>query len=623
MNFELPRPMLEYLLDSTVTASILVVLIGILQVTIGRRLSPAWRFLLWMPVLLRLLVPIFPESSLSLYNLLRWGGSAPEVPVAVQAIEFTPSTEPPVIIEVERLTEEERSQWVLHDWGTLLGRAAFFVWVTVAGGLILRLVVGTAWLQWRLRRDARESAGELKGIMAEAAKAVRLGRPPRLRETGLVGSPAVFGLVRPSLLLPLGFAERLEPHEIRHVFLHEAAHLKRRDLVVNWLMALAQAIHWFNPLVWLAFRQMRIERELACDGMALRAATGEDPQEYGRTILRLLEGVTARPRLAGLVGIAEEKHSAKRRLQQIATFTPGHRRYWVALPILAALIIAGLTNAESPSTAKDSEDGLPDSSTPTLLEQLIETRIDSLSVSNLDLAEALDALRGQLPSHLQDLKFSWLLRTNLNPSPGVSYAPSAASYLATPIGSKLSPAKTVRLAEATPAFENSSVLQVLDAIARSAVKPLSLQITDDQVIFFEPDARPISGRAARRALEIHEPTPAEIKLQNALQANPDDQEALAHLALLQKMQLTPPYQGRLAIADNRIPAATPVSTSGTKEVAGQRRQPIGSRLQEIIIPDFYVPGEMPLKTVLAYVSEESKKYDPEKIGAPLLIRDLE
>src|SRR5690606_8191191 len=115
---------------------------------------------------------------------------------------------------------------------------------------------GTAWLQWRLRRDSHESPGELKGIMEEAARAVRLGSPPRLRETALVESPAVFGLFRPCLLLPHGFAERLEPHEIRHVLLHEAAHLKRRDLVVNWLMALAQAIHWFNPLVWLAFRQM-------------------------------------------------------------------------------------------------------------------------------------------------------------------------------------------------------------------------------------------------------------------------------------------------------------------------------------------------------------------------------
>jgi beta-lactamase regulating signal transducer with metallopeptidase domain len=44
---------------------------------------------------------------------------------------------------------------------------------------------------------------------------------------------------------------------LRHVFLHELAHLKRHDIALNWLFAGAQALHWFNPLVWLAFQQAR------------------------------------------------------------------------------------------------------------------------------------------------------------------------------------------------------------------------------------------------------------------------------------------------------------------------------------------------------------------------------
>src|SRR5690606_27519903 len=108
-----------------------------------------------------------------------------------------------------------------------------------------------------------------------------------------------------------------------HVLLHELAHLKRWDLMTNWLMAVAQAVHWFNPLVCLALRQMRVERELACDEMVLRATSegGDDGgRAYGETILRLLEGVKSRPSLPALVGIAEEKHSARQRILQIVSF---------------------------------------------------------------------------------------------------------------------------------------------------------------------------------------------------------------------------------------------------------------------------------------------------------------
>jgi hypothetical protein len=112
----------------------------------------------------------------------------------------------------------------------------------------------------------------------------------RVIATDAVGGPALFGFFRPKLLVPPALLQDLDHDDLRFVFLHELAHLRRRDTLTNLLLTLAQALHWFNPLVWLALSRCRTERELACDAMVLELSDGPAAQHgYGDTILRLAE----------------------------------------------------------------------------------------------------------------------------------------------------------------------------------------------------------------------------------------------------------------------------------------------------------------------------------------------
>ena len=128
--------------------------------------------------------------------------------------------------------------------------------------------------------------------------------------------------------------------ELRFVFLHEFAHLKRRDVVLNRLTTALQVLHWFNPLVWLAFARMRADRELACDALALACAGESERQACGATILRLLEQFTRPVAVPGLVGILEDKHQLRRRIVAIAGFRRPSR--WSAL--VFAFQLAGLAS---------------------------------------------------------------------------------------------------------------------------------------------------------------------------------------------------------------------------------------------------------------------------------------
>jgi beta-lactamase regulating signal transducer with metallopeptidase domain len=87
--------------------------------------------------------------------------------------------------------------------------------------------------------------------------------------------------------MPAGLAPSLSPTELRHVLLHELAHLRRRDLVWGWISELARVVYFFHPVVhWIAYRA-RLERELACDQLAM-SHSGHDAQEYASTLVRVV-----------------------------------------------------------------------------------------------------------------------------------------------------------------------------------------------------------------------------------------------------------------------------------------------------------------------------------------------
>jgi len=119
--------------------------------------------------------------------------------------------------------------------------------------------------------------------------------------------------------------------------LHELGHIKRRDIQVGWLMTALQIIHWFNPLVWLACHRMRVDRELACDALALRYAPEEENQRYGRTIIKLLEHFGRPARAPSLAAAVESKQQLKERIQMIAKFKKTNR-----IPVMAVALFAGL-----------------------------------------------------------------------------------------------------------------------------------------------------------------------------------------------------------------------------------------------------------------------------------------
>jgi hypothetical protein len=203
-------------------------------------------------------------------------------------------------------------------------------------------------------------AHDVHEMLVEAAIACRLRRAPRLLLSQAVASPAVTGLFRPTLLLPAGFPSDLSEEEAQLVVRHELIHLKRGDLPVNWLLCLIQALHWCNPIVWLAVHRIRADRESACDAQVLESSRTDAREVYGHALLKMEGTLASAGWTLGFVGIFEREADIRTRILAIA----GYRHTNIAgrslaAVVLAVLTLAGATRAQERAAAAGPPEGAP------------------------------------------------------------------------------------------------------------------------------------------------------------------------------------------------------------------------------------------------------------------------
>jgi len=343
--------------QATWRASVLIGLVLAIRAVLGPRLPPRWLYAMWLVVVVRLLLPFGPASRISLFNLLPHG-TVSSVPSGVMSAppawtgDQASSRAVPGDRSADALTEGPHAGGA----GPTASRASvswvsILAWVWLAGALALATTIGVRHIQlWRIVRFQRAvTHSAALGALEDCRARMRISTLLGAVLTDQVQSPALFGLVRPRLLIPTRMSRHVSAHDLRHVFLHELAHLRHHDIALGWLTSVCQVLHWFNPLVWLAFHQMRIDRELACDELAMSYMSDPDEtRRYGQTLIQLQEVLGPTPPLASLAAVLEGRSQLRTRIRRIVGF--GGSRPWqsaVAAVVLVLLAGTGLTDPTS------------------------------------------------------------------------------------------------------------------------------------------------------------------------------------------------------------------------------------------------------------------------------------
>ncbi len=375
--------------------AVLVGLVLVLQWSLRPWLAPRWRCWLWGLVVLRLCLPVTFGTGWSLYNFLPSPipDSIPAQPTSQTPLPSPPARSQPIpstdLLPVPNLPQETTvsdpiaiARLPTRSSPSLTATPAAnpapptaevpLPWIQIWAGIWL---AGAFVILFGILRNARRmgrwvASGhpvtdpDLLHAVAEAGRRVGVRNIPQVIELPGLDSPALWGALRPTLLLPPGMAHRLDPTQFRHVLLHEFAHIRRHDIALNWLLALLQSAYWFHPLVWLAFNRLRSEREIACDDIALHAAGADESEAYGRTLLHLLSHLARPATSPAMVGILEGNGDLRRRLSHIAGFRPGRRFGFLAAMGIAMAGAVTLTDAQSPASPTNAAAGLSATNLP-------------------------------------------------------------------------------------------------------------------------------------------------------------------------------------------------------------------------------------------------------------------
>lgn len=366
----------DWLIRSTVRAGVLILLILAVQSLLRAKVSARWHCWFWVLLVVQMAMPWAPPSRVSLFNLIPYAARPERVQAALPEGDRPGFAATPAGAAADETTAAAdvatgagaagadaapaAPGGAPHPPGLALTAAevAGWIWLAGAAGMTLWVLLGSGRL-WRAVRSQRPLTDQKTLDLLEACKArMRVRTPLVIVPTDSISTAAIFGFLRPRLLLPRSLIETAGEQELRCIFLHELAHLKRHDIPLGWLTAILQILHWFNPLVWVAFSRMRADRELACDALALSSLPSEESREYGRSIVSLLERFSQRRRLPALAGILESKSQLKRRITMIARSEKGSYR-WSAFAVAALVALGGLTltsaRAGSGASRADSE----------------------------------------------------------------------------------------------------------------------------------------------------------------------------------------------------------------------------------------------------------------------------
>lgn len=355
----------DWIWQTSVMAGIMIVLIFLVKWLLKGRLNIRWHYSLWLLLIIRLVLPWAPESPFSIYQFFSLKQN--EAGAHMQSVSFMQLPDHNELIPLlpassagERVLETKAelgtqpqsigveqvhsSNWVFPP----VYSALLFIWVIGTMGFAGFMLFHYLRFTRRMRGSWLVTDRELHIEFERCKNAMGIKSRIPLLFSDQVNSPALYGFVRPSLLIPVQMAHTLNTQQWTHVFLHELAHYKRKDIGINWIMSGLLVLHWFNPLLWLAFSRMREEQEQACDALALSYLGSDHSAPYGQTLLKLLENRVLSVHGSGITYFSSDKSRLYRRIGMIKGFSSGAYQWSTpGVAVLVLLAVLSLTNAGS------------------------------------------------------------------------------------------------------------------------------------------------------------------------------------------------------------------------------------------------------------------------------------
>jgi uncharacterized protein (TIGR03435 family) len=296
-------------------SAIVIAIVWAADLLLRRFAWPQFRYVLWLLIFVKLLLPPgfalptsitsglsvaqqFIHGDIAKPDILSSNGLAVQTPTEIAQAKMTPSTSSTIAPSM--------------SWQSQL----MLIWL--AGIMVFAFGLNLRLRHLRLNRSQSDLPEWFPSLLKECADTLSIKRVPSIAITSSLKCPAVFGIFRPTILIPHEGIAWLEKKQACNILLHELTHIKRGDLFLHAIQIALQILYWPNALLWLIRRPMHDLRELCCDATVASVLRDNTPS-YRQTLLEAARRLIAEPANLGLglLGLFEQPHTIVARLKYL------------------------------------------------------------------------------------------------------------------------------------------------------------------------------------------------------------------------------------------------------------------------------------------------------------------
>ncbi|PJI08705.1 MULTISPECIES: M56 family metallopeptidase [Clostridium] len=325
----------------SIMASVAAIIIWLIKLLFKNKLSSAWHYYIWFIIIIRLLLPYSLSSPVSIYNTVNIDKNMSKATINSSTTQIinNPTTVNTKANHHNNDFNQNSCQNILHILS--------IVWVIVLGIACIYLLSIYTIFCFKIKSENDFRDVKICDTLEQCKKAMNIRRNIKIKNSKSVQTPCITGLITPVILIPEGLVHKLTNDDVKYIIIHELAHFKRKDILINWIVIILNLIHWFNPILYFSFKRLKQDAEISCDAKALSYIKTKDHKNYGNTIINLVSLIslpTTNPWEVTMVG----KSQIKRRIIMISKFKKGtliKTSLGIAAACIACVVI--LTNAKN------------------------------------------------------------------------------------------------------------------------------------------------------------------------------------------------------------------------------------------------------------------------------------
>lgn len=336
--------MAEFMIQFFICNSFISIIIGILLLAkrlLKNSLTSRMQYNLWYLLLSLLAVPFIPVQPIRFLQIFAWFGSfknASSSPIGDMINETAPTNQ-----SVTANWMNDFSISVSRRTPSTIGLILFILWCI--GIFIMILLITKSMLRFH---NMKNSALPLQNpavrtLYYECLDEMHIKKPIPIYSTAFLKSPIITGLLKPCIYMPIHLISDYNANDIKYMLMHELAHYKHKDALANYFMNIIGILYWFHPLVWYSLKEMKNDREVACDTSVLKLLDEGDYEDYGNTLINFAEKVSLTP-FPFSTGISGNMKQMQKRILNIANYHPASFRktlHSAALYIIIAFLLLG------------------------------------------------------------------------------------------------------------------------------------------------------------------------------------------------------------------------------------------------------------------------------------------